>query len=187
MSIHSDDIDSPQFITLLNSIIEIARAKAFAPDELASKTRDFILSRVSHYANHLGHSPLEILTAMEKKRPVTVPDYYNSEVFPRLDLGGVFVLRDLTHYKQIVGVNGFRCPRCGEVSLLDPYQCHEWIGKRKCSWSARSFFGTFGKGLRLVIRDVFLLEPIVYDIFMPIALEPLFENGALIPGATFPE
>jgi predicted RNA-binding Zn-ribbon protein involved in translation (DUF1610 family) len=183
----SESVDAQSFKELLNTIVATGALSASRPVEFEANVRDFIIQRVTHYANTLKFTPLEILTAMEDKRTFCVGNYYTESHFPRLDGGDVFILRDLEHYRQIVGVTGFRCPRCGEISLTDPYHCTAWSGKTQCGWKAFGFMGCLGNGLRLIVREAFLLEPFVYEIFMPIALEPLFEDGKLIPGATFPE
>lgn len=144
----------------------------------------FIYSRIKHYSDVLGHAPADILAALEKIRDYYIPNFYQEANFPWLDPRKVVILRDLEHYKQIVGVTGFRCPACGEVSLEDPYRC---TGNKKCNWKAYGLFRTCGKGMRLVLRDQFLQCPRVEEIFMPVALEHLFEDGQLIDGAKIPE
>ena len=68
---------------------------------------------------------------------------------------------------------GFRCPACGGVSK-NPYKCDsgQLINDEKvCDWKAYGLFGTMGKGFTFTIKDGFLENPKVDDIFYPVSLE----------------
>ncbi|HBM2815693.1 TPA: hypothetical protein LU109_003605 [Enterobacter hormaechei subsp. xiangfangensis] len=145
--------------------------------------RQFIRERITHYAKVLKLSPAKILNAFEQTRIIYATQFYNEKNLPYLDPRRVMIFRDREHYKQVIGITGFRCPQCNQVSLHLPDRCEN----RKCGWRASSAFGTMGRGLRLILRESFLTYPQVYEIFMPIELEHLFENGALIDGETLPE
>ncbi|HAU6298003.1 TPA: hypothetical protein JD836_14945 [Citrobacter freundii] len=181
----TESVDSA-FITLVAKIINEG-VKGHFDRSQCDTLEAFLLERVPHYAKHLNYTSLEILEAMEEMRHITAPNFYQENTFPRLDANAVYILRDLAHYKQIVGVKGFRCPACGEISLTNPYECHEVKDGKQCNWKAYGLFGTMGKGLRVLLRDQFLTDPSVAEIFMPVALEHLFENGRLKAGEKFPE
>lgn len=180
------DSEYDKFIELFEKVAGQNLRPSWSESQIET-VRVFILDRIPHYAEYLNLSPFQILEAMERDRDISVPNYYQNATFPRLDINSVYVLRDLEHYKQIVGVAGFRCPSCGEISPEDPYRCGAVKGGVKCGWKSYGFFRTMGKGLRLLLRDQFLNEAVVYEIFMPVALEHLFENGVLIPGEQFPD
>lgn len=180
------DTEHVEFIKLLDKVAGEG-LRGHWDERQVETLRSFLLERIPHYAKHLHYTPFEILNVLEDKRHISAPNFYNEQTLPRLDANAVYILRDLAHYKQIVGVTGFRCPACGEINLTNPYECNHVKGGKKCTWKAYGFFGTMGKGLRVLLRDQFLSEPSVSEIFMPVALEHLFENGALIPGEKFPD
>jgi hypothetical protein len=47
--------------------------------------------------------------------------------------------------------------------------------------------GRKGRGCAIILREHFLTDPYVHEIFMPVALEHLFEDGKLIPGGKLPD
>ncbi|HAV1601551.1 TPA: hypothetical protein JG832_002441 [Enterobacter hormaechei subsp. xiangfangensis] len=179
--------DAGSFAALVETIIDKARVNAIQPETLATVLRDFLHTRIRHYADFLNIDAYELLVALENNRKITAPNYYQAAHFPLLDKDEVFVLRNLEHYRQIVGVTGFRCPACGEISLENPFECNHWKKGKPCGWKSYGFFKTMGKGLRLILRENFLTDPVVHEIFMPVALEHLFENGKLLPGAKLPD
>lgn len=149
--------------------------------------RAFLLERITHYADVLHFHRLDILEALERSRQINVVNFYQDRTLPHLNANHVYVLRNMEHYRQIVGITGFRCPACGGINLTDPYNCTQWTGHKYCDWKSYGFFGTMGKGLRLLLRDQFLENPCVEEIFMPVALEELFEDGKLKDGCQFPD
>lgn len=179
--------ENEEFSALVESIIDKAKDRAFQPEKLAKELREFLYTRIRHYANVLGYHPYEILQALELRRKVTAPNYYRDACFPLLDRNEVYLLRNLEHYRQIVGVTGFRCPACGNISLENPYECVQSGLQKACGWKSYGLFGTQGKGLRIILREHFLTDPYVHEIFMPVALEHLFEDGKLIPGGKLPD
>lgn len=175
------------FTALVESIIDKARSNAISPDQLAKELREFLHTRIRHYAEVLGYPPYELLQALEMRREVTAANYYRDSSFPLLDRNEVYVLRNIEHYRQIVGLTGFRCPSCGSISMEHPYECKQPSSNKACGWKSYGFFRTLGKGLRIILREQFLTDPVVHEIFMPVALEHLFEDGKLIPGAKLPD
>lgn len=124
-----------------------------------------------HYAERFDVDPVKIFGILEERRTYSYPNYYQWAKFPRLD--DVVVCETMEELKvKIMPKQGFRCPACGGVSK-DPYECDTGIQKdgEPCNWKSYGLFRTMGKGLRVIVKDTFLENPVVDEIFFPIALE----------------
>jgi hypothetical protein len=53
--------ENEEFSALVESIIDKAKDRAFQPEKLAKELREFLYTRIRHYANVLGYHPYEIL------------------------------------------------------------------------------------------------------------------------------
>ena len=134
----------------------------------ADKTIEFIKEIVQHYAEKLGYSELEILSAIENKRYYTAPNYYQAIHFPRLE--NVLIFENKEDADLMFKIGKFVCPFCKGIST-DPTVCNCKNEKGKeCGFISYGFFRTMGQGLRFTVKDWFLKNPFVYEIFMPVDL-----------------
>lgn len=124
-----------------------------------------------HYSEHLDHEPLEIFNALEKKRNYSYPNYYQWSNFPKLDDIMIFKTKG-DMLATIKPKDGFRCPACLGKST-GPNICDSGIEvkKKKCDWKSYGLFGTLGKGMSILVIENWIDNPVVFEIFMPIALE----------------
>ena len=147
-----------------------AKCSGFSADSVV-RTVQFIRQFTAEYAALLEVTPLEVLAAVEKARDYTAPNYYQQSNFPSLK--GVTVFASLGALQAAIPSKQFRCPCCSGVTS-DPYTCNSGE-KRKdgavCNWTSYGLFGTLGKGLRVLVKDAFMSQPRVHEIFMPLELE----------------
>lgn len=122
----------------------------------------------------------EVLEAIEKHRTYSAPNYYQQRNFPDIS-SGVVLFRDSDDVNaELQPERGFRCPMCRGVSKHQT-ECDSGVmidedgARRPGNWKAFGLFGTMGKGLRVAVAETFLEHPVVYEIFMPIALEEKLE------------
>lgn len=161
----------------MEEIIEQLKDKARATwsgqtgEERAERLEAFLRKMLPQYAEKLGLTPEEVLRALEGKRDYCCVNYYQEANFPNLD--GVRVFETQAELKAAVPSMKFRCSSCNELSS-NPYRCNTGA-KRKdgsvCDWKSYGLFGTLGKGFRFTIREGFLENPRVDDIFMPVEFE----------------
>ncbi|NEG94348.1 hypothetical protein [Leclercia adecarboxylata] len=147
-----------------------AKCSGFSADS-GVRTVRFIRQFTTEYADLLEVTPLEVLAAVEKARDYSAPNYYQQTNFP--DLKGVTVFASLGALQAAIPSKQFRCPCCMGVSS-DPYTCNSGEKQKDgsvCNWTSYGLFGTLGKGLRVLIKDAFLTQPRVHEIFMPLELE----------------
>jgi len=129
-----------------------------------------LLDRVlPEYSAALGITQDEVLAAIEAKRDVTAPNYYQDANFPKLD--GVRVFDTPAALNAAIPSGKFICPSCGGHST-DAFKCNAGTIRdgKPCDWKAYGLFGTMGKGLRLIVKSDFLAMPRVHEIFMPLDL-----------------
>ena len=125
-----------------------------------------IIEICEYYAEQLSLTPLAVFDALEKKRDYTYPNYYQWANFPKFDDVIVFkTKREMT--KKLKPKLGFICPSCGGISKSES-RCD--ADKKKCNWAAYGLFGTLGKGIRIVVTNGWLKNPVVHECFMPVAL-----------------
>lgn len=127
-----------------------------------------LLDRVlPEYSAALGITQDEVLAAIEAKRNVTAPNYYQDANFPRLD--GVRVFDTPEAFAVAFPSRKYTCPACAGIST-DPYACNAGTVRdgKTCNWKSYGLFGTMGKGLRAVVKSTFLEHPRVHEIFMPV-------------------
>ena len=144
-----------------------SKCSGFSADSIV-RTVQFIRQFTAEYAALLEVTPLEVLAAVEKARDYTAPNYYQQSNFPSLK--GVTVFASLGALQAAIPSKQFRCPCCSGVTS-DPYTCNSGE-KRKdgavCNWTSYGLFGTLGKGLRVLVKDAFMSQPRVHEIFMPL-------------------
>ena len=141
-------------------------------EERANELETFIRAMLKDYAAVLGFSEDEILTKLEEKRDYTAINYYQRSRFPPIK--DVDVYETMKQLQDKFTSGKFVCPHCGAIST-DPVTCNSgWIMKEDgdvpCDWKAWGLFGTLGKGYRFVVKEDFLANPMIYDIFMPMEL-----------------
>lgn len=127
-----------------------------------------VLDRVlPEYAAVLGLTPDEVLAAIEAKRGVTAPNYYQDANFPRLD--GVRVFDSPIAFAEAFPSGRYVCPACDGIST-SAYECDAGTVRKDkvCNWKSYGLFGTMGKGLRAIVKSTFLESPRVHEIFMPV-------------------
>jgi len=137
-----------------------------------------LLDRVlPEYSAVLGLTPDEVLAAIEAKRNVTAPNYYQDANFPRLD--DVTVLESLEAFAAAYPSGKYVCPACGGHST-NYSACNTGIERdgKVCNWKAYGLFGTMGKGMRVIVKPTFLEHPRVHEIFIPVeAITPTGEKA----------
>ncbi len=157
----------------LQNIIDDLAQKAFdtwggsTGKEREIQVRSVILNFLPNWSEKLGFSQLEILKSIEKNRRVNSVNHYQESRFPKLDDIDVFETMD--DFKAMHKNLGFRCPSCENIST-DPQECNQ--KPDACNWKSYGLFRCMGKGYRFVIKDLFLEDGQIYEIFNPVAQEP---------------
>jgi hypothetical protein len=167
-----------RFEDLLKKPVEQARAswEGRTGEDRANKVEEFIRKKTKHYAEILGYSSTEILEKLEERRDYFSCNYYQEANFPELSEVTVFNTKE--DFKKSFPSGKYICPACKGIST-HALECNSGIPieKRKtCDWKAYGLFGTMGLGFRFVVKDSFLIEPIVYEIFNPVERELLLRE-----------
>lgn len=129
----------------------------------ADELKRIIAETLENYSTHTGRSKEEILVALEKARNVNCVNFYQRHNLPLLE--GVHMFDTLADFKAKFPSGKYVCPSC-EKESTDPYKCTQ----PDCDWKAYGLFGTAGKGIKVVIKDMFLEHPVAQSIFKPIEL-----------------
>ncbi|WCH25221.1 hypothetical protein [Aeromonas salmonicida] len=156
----------------INEVLEqIKGACSGYDDRTAERVSSFAGKFTAEYAEVLGLSQLDVLVAVEKARSYSAANYYQESTFPHLSEVSVFDTRQ--DFLALIPSRQFRCPSCNGVST-DSERCNSGLkmsNDETCNWASFGFFKTLGKGLRVVVKESFLNEPRIYEIFMPLELE----------------
>ena len=135
---------------------------------------------ISNYAEFLGKTKQEVLSAFEEKRNYWSANFYQESNQPKLDKNIHVYENQDDLVESIEPKRGFICPACGGVSK-DYQNCDTKIkdkNGKECNWASYGLLGTLGKGFRCIVKDGFLENPTVHDIFMPVAIsEKEKDNG----------
>jgi hypothetical protein len=152
-------------ILTYEEIIEQARSTwaGKTGDERAESVKNILDTRLENYSQKTGISKDEILIAFEKKRNVNTVNFYQTANFPLLE--DVFVFETLDDFKKKFPSGKTVCPSCGKEST-DPYECSQ----PKCDWKVYGLLGDLGKGIKVIIKDRFLENPVPINIFKPVEL-----------------
>lgn len=147
-----------------NEILEEAHNSWFGQTgkERAENVKNVIDTRLQNYHNVTGYSKEEILIAFEKKRKVNVVNFYQENIFPLLE--NVYVFETINDFFKTFPSQKYICSNC-EKEIHDPYKCP------LCGWKVYGLFRDLGKGIRIIIKDNFLEEPIPIVIFKPIEIK----------------
>jgi hypothetical protein len=122
----------------------------------------WVLDRAQVYAEAMGVTQGEILTAWESGRNYWYMNYYQESNQPTID-GDLRVFETVGDLLgSIDKEKGFRCPKCGGASI-DPYSCT----CDGCDWKAYGLFGTLGKGVNVYVKSDLKMN----HIFMPLSWE----------------
>lgn len=157
----------------LQSIIDDLAQKAYDTwggkigEERAASVKKVIETFLPNWSEKLGLSQLEILKSIEKNRRVNSVNHYQEIKFPKLD--EVTIFETVFDFKAMHKNLGFRCPSCDQVST-DPRECNH--NPVECNWKSYGLFGCLNKGYRFVVKELFLEDGTLYEIFAPVALEP---------------
>lgn len=126
----------------------------------------WIESMVKDYAEKLGMSTDEVVDLVEGKRDYSWPNYYQEANFPGVDsesLYGIWDTFDDFVEESQKRFEGFKCPKCGDISP-SPQECIHRIKKDgKCDWCS---FGLFKSGKGVIIKENGLAA---IPIFEPVA------------------
>ena len=155
-----------EIITTIAASISERNSPSLAAERIGAVQA--LLDRVlPEYSAVLGLTPDEVLAAIEAKRNVTAPNYYQDANFPKLD--GVTVFDTPEAFIAAYPSRQYVCPACAGIST-DPYECNAGTVRddKACNWKSYGLFGTMGKGLRAVVKSTFLESPRVHEIFMPV-------------------
>lgn len=156
----------------LQSIIDDLAQKAYdtwggaTGEERAKSVKNVILKFLPNWSEKLGFTQLEILKSIEKNRRVNSVNHYQEHQFPMLDEVAVFETID--DFKKMHKHQGFRCPSCSQVST-NPQECNH--NPEECNWKSYGLFKCLGKEYHFIVKDLFLEEGTLYEIFKPVALE----------------
>ncbi|UTM60448.1 hypothetical protein L4174_023990 (plasmid) [Photobacterium sp. CCB-ST2H9] len=164
--------EAPKELSMLEkSVREMAAANpGWGEDE---RVEGFIRQTIGiceHYASEMDLNPIDVFQALEKKRNISYPNYYNEANFPKLT--DVLVFQDKEAMKvKLRPADGFICPSCERVSS-NPYDCNAAATdpETPCEWKSYGFFRTLGKGLRFTILENWLDNPVIDECFMPVAI-----------------
>jgi len=167
-------MENKAFEELLKKPVEEARSSWHGEEgnRRAQRVEEFIRDKTEKYSQIIGCTPLEALIALEKKRSYSAGNYYQEANFPDLK-GGVMLFNSILEFKNRFPSKQFRCPMCKGVST-NPKTCNTNLPMsdgKTCDWKSWGLFGTVGKGLRFIVKEEFLKDGCVYEIFMPIELE----------------
>lgn len=131
-------------------------------EERRERVKNILDTRLENYNKIMGYSKEEILIAFEKIRNVNCTNFYQESKFPILG-DGVFIFDSLDDFKKKYPSGLSVCPSCGNQSR-DYYECTH----SDCDWKVYGLFGDLGKGIKVLLKDVFLKNPVPVNIFRPI-------------------
>ena len=129
----------------------------------------WIETMVKDYAEKLNMTTDEVVDLMEGKRDYSWPNYYQPENFPGIDSDSLYGIYDTFaefRDKSKKQWAGFKCPKCGTVSIY-PQECmYRRLDPSKCDWCAYGFFSS-GKGIIVKeagLKMIPIFEPVPKDV-----------------------
>lgn len=140
-------------------------------DARFSEKLQWIKDMIKHYSDVLGFSEDDIIEKLEEKRTYWSANYYQECNQPRLD-ENVVIFESLEELMKVFPSHKFRCSICGGITT-NPYECNS--GKKRkdgkiCDWKTYGFLHSHNS-FRFTIKNKFLDNPRIDDIFPPIELE----------------
>lgn len=132
----------------------------------------FLYERVPQYAKVMSKTELETLEILAKSRNCNYTNYFQNANFP--DLSDVFVFENIEELKAKFPSKKYQCPACGGIST-DYQECNsgktvDKKGKEVCDWKVYGLFGDMGKGIKVLIKDMFTEIPKPFKMFKPVEL-----------------
>lgn len=140
----------------------------------ACKFIRFVNGMSLQYSKILNCSQEEVLETLEKNRTYWSANYYQRANFPKLKKkNNVDIFETSNDFKNKFPSGKYICPACNGISTSASIcDSGKYINSIKiCDWKSFGFFGTLGRGYSFIIKDTFLKEPIVYNIFKPLELD----------------
>ncbi len=139
-------------------------------EERAQRVNEVISRVCREYGAAFDMSPLDVYDAIEGSRDYSAINFYQDAKFPSLE--NVMIFDEVAEVTAL-GVDGWRCPRCQEVSS-NPQVCDshaEMAPGEICDWKAYGFMGTLGQGIQVLVREQFpdVCKPV--HLFKPVSLE----------------
>lgn len=128
----------------------------------------WIETMVKDYAEKLNMTTDEVVDLMEGKRDYSWPNYYQPANFPGIESDALYGIYDtFAEFRDKAKKQwaGFKCPKCGTVSL-NPQECvHRRKNALKCDWCA---YGLFRSGKGIIVKEAGLemipiFEPVPID------------------------
>lgn len=120
------------------------------------KEIEWIENMVKDYAEKLNLTTDRVVEMMENKRDYSWPNYYQPANFPGVDSNNVIgVFETFKAFDEHASKEwkGYKCPKCGEVSIY-PQECIHRIKKDgKCDWCAYGLFQS-NKGVIVLERGL---------------------------------
>jgi len=132
----------------------------------------FLCKRIPQYAKIMGKTELETLELFAKSRNCNYANYFQDANFP--DLSKVFVFDTIEDLKSKFPSKQYQCPSCGGIST-DYQECNsgktiDKKGKEVCDWKVYGLFGDLGKGIKVIVKDMFAEIPKPVAMFKPVEL-----------------
>jgi hypothetical protein len=133
---------------------------------------NFLCEKVPQYAKVMGKTELETLELFAKSRNCNYTNYFQNANFP--DLSEVYVFDTIEDVKAKFPSKQYQCPCCGGIST-DYQECNsgktiDKKGKEVCNWKVYGLFGDMGKGIKVIVKDMFTEIPKPIAMFKPVEL-----------------
>ncbi len=126
--------------------------------------------RVPEYAKAMGKTELETLELFAKSRTCNYTNWFQEANFPILS--EVYIFDTIDDFKAKFPSKQYQCPNCNGIST-NPQVCNsgkEIKGKEICDWKVFGLFGDLGKGIKVIVKDLFTDIPKPTAMFKPIEL-----------------
>jgi len=140
-------------------------------EERAVEIETFLRKMLNNYSQVLGFSEEEIFQKLESRRDYSAINYYQECNFPLLE--EVEIFDTIKQLNEKFPSHQFICPCCGGIST-NPTTCNSGKEVKKgkvCDWCSYGLFKTMGKGYLFAVKQDFLTNPKVHEIFMPAELK----------------
>jgi len=140
-------------------------------DKRFKEQLQWIKDRVKHYSEVLGFSEEDIIEKLEEKRTYWSANYYQESNQPKLD-DKVVIFNTIDEFYKAFPSKKFRCSICGGITT-DPQTCNSGVARKDgkvCDWKTWGLLSAH-KSFRCIIKDKFLEDPVVFNLFPPIELE----------------
>lgn len=134
--------------------------------ERADRVGQLLRTRLPEYAREFNRTDEQILNAWEKSRTCNVVNFYQESRF--LPLDRVYIFDTTTALYNSNKSKKFICPACGKKSN-SPIECdsEHVIHGARCAWKSYGLFGCNGKGVFVMVRELFDQYPYPLEMFRP--------------------